>query len=131
VAAEGECVDWWSDFVRRGDENSTWLAECMWGIHPHASGGGGRAASNPHLLHLGLGNSIAYGGPTFSRTWQVMFVQDATLTVDGRPILDAGHLTVLDDPDVRAIASKYGDPDVLLAQMPARVADHLGGRGRG
>jgi hypothetical protein len=128
VKAEGECAEWWDDFItNRGDENTGWIAECMWGIHPKALGKGGRAASNPHLLHFGIGNSIPYGGPTFSRTWQVMFVQDATLTVDGEPLLDNGHLTVLDDPEVRAIAAKYGDPDELLTQEPAHVSEQLGG----
>jgi len=127
VEAEGECADWWREFVRRGDENCSWLAECMWGVHPKASGGGGRGAANPHLLHFGLGNSIAYGGPTFSKTWQVMFVQDATLTVDGEPILERGHLTVLDDPKVREVAAKYGNPEELLAQVPATLKDQFGG----
>jgi hypothetical protein len=128
VEAEGECVDWWHEFTRKGDENSSWLGECMWGVHPKASGGGGRGASNPHLLHFGLGNSIAYGGPTFSKTWQVMFVEDATLTVDGYPILQDGRLTVLADPKVRAVAAKYGDPDELLSQLPATVKDQFGGK---
>jgi hypothetical protein len=130
VKAEGECADWWNDFIARNGPDSSWLAECMWGIHPHASGRGGRGAANPHLLHFGLGNSIPYGGPTWAKTWQVMFTQDATLTVDGRPLLDGGHLTVLDDPDVRAVAARYGDPDEWLRQEPATVADQFGGAAR-
>ena len=31
-------------------------------------------------------------------------------------IVDRGHLTALDDPDVRALAAQYGDPDRLLAE---------------
>ena len=100
----------------------------MWGCHPKA-GGGGRGASNPNLLHFGLGNSIAYGGPSFSKTWQVVFMTQPTLTVDGAPLLDKGHLTVLDDPDVRAVAARYGDPDELLSQVPATLADQIGGGG--
>jgi hypothetical protein len=130
VDARGECADWWNDFLQRNDENSGWLAECMWGIHPKASGGGGRGASNPHLLHFGIGNSIPYGGPTFSRTWQVMFVTNATLTVDGTPILQDGHLTTLDEPEIRAVAARYGDPDELLSQVPAGLVDQFGGAGR-
>lgn len=129
VDAEGECADWWREFTARGDENSSWLGECMWGVHPKASGSGGRGASNPHLLHFGLGNSIPYGGPEFSKTWQVVFVQDATLTVDGEPLLDGGALTVLRDPQVRAVAEKYGDPDELLEQAPATLVDQFGGGG--
>ncbi len=127
VKAEGEGADWWNEFARKNDENCGWLAECMWGVHPKAGGGGGRGAANPHLLHFGLGNSIAYGGPTFSKTWQVMFVEDATLTVDGVVILQDGELTILSDPKVRAVAAKYGDPDELLAQVPATLKDQFGG----
>ena len=39
-----------------------------------------------------------------------------TLTVDGEVIIERGHLTALDDPEIRAIAAKYGDPDKLLKQ---------------
>ncbi len=39
-----------------------------------------------------------------------------TLTVDGELIIDRGHLTALDDPEIRAIAARYGDPDKLLKQ---------------
>ncbi|MFT5350048.1 MAG: hypothetical protein ACI9MF_000863, partial [Gammaproteobacteria bacterium] len=39
-----------------------------------------------------------------------------TLIVDGEVIIDKGHLLALDDPEIRAIAAKYGDPDTLLKQ---------------
>jgi 2,5-dihydroxypyridine 5,6-dioxygenase len=129
VEAAGECAEWWTDFIARNGPDSSWLAECMWGIHPQASGGGGRGAANPHLLHFGIGNSIPYGGPTWAKTWQVMFVQNATLTVDGDPLLEEGHLTVLDDPEIRAIAAKYGDPEEWLRQQQATLADQFGGSG--
>ena len=125
VAAKGDCADWWMDYLRRGDENTGWVAECMWGLHPKASGDGGRGASNPQLLHFGVGNSIPYGGPTFSKSWQVVFTQGATLTVDGKPLLQDGRLLTLDDPLVREAAAKYGDPDELLSQVPATVADQF------
>ncbi len=37
-----------------------------------------------------------------------------TLNLDGEILVDKGHLTVLDDPEIRRLASKFGDPDVLL-----------------
>jgi hypothetical protein len=33
------------------------------------------------------------------------------------PIIDRGHLTALDDPDVRRLAETYGDPDELLNEI--------------
>ena len=44
-------------------------------------------------------------------------------TRDGKTVrvIDKGHITFLDDPDVRALAAKYGDPDEVLqeAWIPA------------
>ena len=46
---------------------------------------------------------------------------------DGRTVklLDKGHLTVLDDPEVRALAATYGDPDKMLSVdwIPVLKAD--------
>jgi hypothetical protein len=40
-------------------------------------------------------------------------------TEDGRNIVfvDKGHMTVLDDPRLRALAAKYGDPDQMLREV--------------
>ncbi len=37
---------------------------------------------------------------------------------DGQQLryIDKGHLTLLDDPEIREIASKYGDPDEILTE---------------
>ena len=44
-------------------------------------------------------------------------------TEEGQKIklIDKGHLTALDDPEIRKIAAKYGDPDEVLqeAWIPA------------
>jgi len=44
-------------------------------------------------------------------------------TNDGKAVTvaDKGHITFLDDPEVRKVAAKFGDPDVLLreAWIPA------------
>jgi len=37
-----------------------------------------------------------------------------TLTINDKLLIDNGRLLVLDDPEVRAAASKYGNPDRLL-----------------
>jgi hypothetical protein len=38
------------------------------------------------------------------------------LYADGKPVIEDGHLLALDDPRVRQIAEKYGDPDELLRE---------------
>lgn len=44
-------------------------------------------------------------------------------------VVDRGHLTALDDPEVRAIASKYGDPDDILREEGARPIPGVNARG--
>jgi hypothetical protein len=34
--------------------------------------------------------------------------------VDGKTIIDNGHLLILDDAEVREVAKKYGDPNEVL-----------------
>ena len=55
------------------------------------------------------------------------FVTYEVLTRDGKrvKITDKGNLTTLNDPEVRALASKYGDPDRLLTTdwIPELTAD--------
>lgn len=44
---------------------------------------------------------------------------DATVTLNGRPAVEDGVLSALRDPDVRALAARYGDPTDLLENWPA------------
>jgi 2,5-dihydroxypyridine 5,6-dioxygenase len=44
--------------------------------------------------------------------------EGATVTADGKTIVDRGRLLILDDPGLREYARRFGDPDELLA--PAR-----------
>ena len=41
-------------------------------------------------------------------------IYHATYTVDGKEIVKDGRLLILDDPEIRQIAFKYGNPDELL-----------------
>ncbi len=40
-----------------------------------------------------------------------------TLVTEKGTVIENGHLTALDDPKIRKIAKKYGDPDVLLKEL--------------
>jgi 2,5-dihydroxypyridine 5,6-dioxygenase len=40
-----------------------------------------------------------------------------TLTINDKVLIDNGRLLVLEDPEVRAVASNYGNPDRLLDRM--------------
>ncbi|MBI4454266.1 MAG: hypothetical protein HY644_00015 [Acidobacteria bacterium] len=70
------------------------------------------------VMHLGFGKGWHPGADrqgqykvTWHRDIELYF---PTLTVEGRKLIDHGHLTVLDDPEIRRLAAKYGDPDALL-----------------
>ncbi len=89
-------------------------------------------------FHWGLGNELGHdpGSLGTPKKWQ-KFAEDLNLPnghdfhiqnyfitykvhlrTSGKwvTIVDRGHLTALDDPEVRALAAKYGDPDKLLAE---------------
>ena len=78
------------------------------------------------VIHLGFGvilwENRAYGvqhGYSSSHSHIHLYFPTLTVTTrDGRQIklIDKGHLTVLDDPEVRQVAAKYGDPDELLQE---------------
>ena len=48
----------------------------------------------------------------------LMFISYIVHTRDGRSVtlVDKGHLTALEDPEVRALAATYGDPDRMLSE---------------
>jgi hypothetical protein len=76
------------------------------------------------VIHIGIGlNSrrdwaVERGYPTNHFHTHLYFPTVTIETRDGRSVnvCDKGHLTVLDDPEVRAVAAKYGDPDELLRE---------------
>ncbi len=45
-------------------------------------------------------------------------IHRATIEVDGDLTIDNGRLLALDDPEVRDAASRHGDPDEILAEVP-------------
>src|SRR5574340_1573905 len=77
-----------------------------------------RAVHNhPSVTHFHLGGSLGkeYDYPYM---WHLSNeIEGATIYLDGVKLYDAGHLTVLDDSEVRNFASRYGDPDMLLSEV--------------
>jgi hypothetical protein len=90
------------------------------------------------VIHWGLGIRLWHdpSGPTESKVWSD-FTEKYNLPKDHGwhthtyfttykvrlrnankwvNILDKGHMTSLDDPEVRALASRYGDPNYLLTE---------------
>ena len=46
------------------------------------------------------------------------FLLSPTIILNGEVLFDHGRPSAFDDPMVREVASKYGDPDQLLARIP-------------
>ncbi|HEY4211659.1 MAG TPA: hypothetical protein VGM84_09285 [Steroidobacteraceae bacterium] len=121
---DGPCAEWLSDYwLQRGDENSNWLGKVALGIHPKARSPEGRGACNPAIINVGFGNSTQYGGPVFSRSWTRAYVQEPTLTADGVPVIDRGHLCALDAEPIRRLAEELGCEASALDQVPQTLAD--------
>lgn len=79
-------------------------------------------AALPRFSHgdfwICLGGDTGVGGvdPGYEHaTALFVMTQNATITVDDERILDRGKLLILDDPELRATAAQYGDPDYLLS----------------
>ncbi|MBI4444882.1 MAG: hypothetical protein HY645_03135 [Acidobacteria bacterium] len=78
------------------------------------------------VIHLGFGETLwenkVWGDkekmPTGHHHLHLYFPTVTVRKRDGSQVtlVDKGHLTVLDDPEVRRVASKYGNPDELLKE---------------
>ena len=112
---------------------SNWIEETALGTHPGLKRVPGaetfgwwaemrswNVAARAGVVHLAIGSSRSGANSQFSRQrgleiqhWDIELLSP-TLVMDGRTIISRGHLTALDDPSVREIASQHGDPDQLL-----------------
>jgi hypothetical protein len=120
---EGGAAAAW--FKKRMDRypNGNYVAEVAMGLNPKVDLVRGLGFpidteynSMSGLFHEGVGNSLAVGGPVFSKIHQDISQERATMLIDSKPFVVDGHLVVLDDSEVREVAKKYGNPDILLAE---------------
>lgn len=96
-------------------------------IHQHGSGGFEWERRRSGVIHMGFGTR--WRGP--EERWagergllyghlhiHLLFPSLVITAKNGREyrVIDHGRLTALDDPDVRELAAKYGDPDELLKE---------------
>ena len=111
-----------------------WFEELMYGVHPKAfrigykyrwEGSDAFAAwvggtRRSGVLHFGFG-----GGKDEWYRHRDLEIFFPTMTINKETIIENGRLKILDDPEVREEAAKYGDPDYLLTEkwipeMPPR-----------
>lgn len=65
------------------------------------------------IIHVGIGMAMAAPNYKVARHIDLNF---STLLADDRLVIDNGHLTAMDDPEVRSVAAQFGDPDELLTE---------------
>ncbi len=112
---------WEDDF--KNFKNANWVTECMWGFHPKVrkwkSPGimAPLASRGSGTLHFGVGNGRALGGNVVTNYHNDVVLLKPTLWLDSFKMIDNGRLKILDEPNIREIASKYGNPDVVLGEL--------------
>ena len=91
------------------------------GINPKGSPSQGVARSDfgelrpaAGVINIGIGDRAGHVPSNFNTGFIVL---NATIVVNGRVFSEHGRLAALDDPEVRKVAAKYGDPDQLLTQL--------------
>lgn len=65
------------------------------------------------VMHTSVGEGMASSNYKVIRHMDTYF---NTLVTEEETIIENGHLTALEDPRVRQVAAKYGDPDQLLEE---------------
>ncbi|MBI2371508.1 MAG: hypothetical protein HYV08_14975 [Deltaproteobacteria bacterium] len=96
-------------------------------VHLHGSGGFEWERRRSGIIHMGFGT--LWRGP--EERWaaeqgllyghlhiHLLFPTLDVITRDGTRlrVIERGHLTALDDPEVRQLAARFGDPDKLLRE---------------
>jgi hypothetical protein len=65
------------------------------------------------FLHSSVGAALENENSKLIRHFDMAF---PNLYADGKPVIVDGHLLGLDDPEVRKVAERFGDPDELLRE---------------
>lgn len=122
VEAQGEGAETLASLVA-GHEDATDVAEIAWGTNPLQTLTLGTvrnpidAERHSGTVHVGIGPSPVFGSRTTSRLHLDGLVIRPSIHLDGEPIMENGHLLVLDLSEVRELASRFGDPDELLTEQ--------------
>ncbi len=116
----GEEAKWLKERMRRY-KNGSYFCEFAWGINPRTPLQEALRVKAPDSLlfrragsfHCAVGLWPGMGVPSPFH-WDGGGLK-ATLTLNDKTVIDRGYLTMLDDRDVRELASKYGNPDDFLS----------------
>jgi hypothetical protein len=96
-------------------------------IHRHSSGGMEWERRRSGVIHAGFGTRWRGSEEVWAGEHRILYghlhvhLMFSTLTItttrgEDLRVIDKGHLTVLDDPEVRDRAASHGDPDAMLQE---------------
>lgn len=113
--------------LRRYAPDGYYMRHALIGLNPKVrSAGGTQFEREKHAgaFYFGLDGLTPQGeadrtGPGHAHC-DCQFDQP-TITLDGRPVVDNGHLLLLDDPEIHELARKFGPADILLDPNPRLV----------
>jgi 2,5-dihydroxypyridine 5,6-dioxygenase len=121
--------------LRRFSPNGYYMRHALMGVNPKVrlmNGTQFEREKHSGAFYLGIDALTSEGeidsaGPGFAHC-DCQF-DYPTITVGDTVLSDGGRLTLLDDPEVREVAAKYGPPDVLLddnarMQIPRRYSGY-------
>ncbi len=126
---EGPGTEAWARMIKE-DKKASLFSEIMWAYNPKLDLAEVWPENEPvtrrgGVLHMAMGQpaSRAQGKVEKASTHKHVHTHGVlvkpTVIVDGKHvILKEGHIMALDDPKIREIAAKYGDPDKVLAEVP-------------
>jgi 2,5-dihydroxypyridine 5,6-dioxygenase len=111
---------WFSELMQK-HANGTYFCEFAWGVNPRSPLREGLKIKAPDTLlfrragsyHCGVGLWPGMGVPS-SLHWDGGGL-NATFRLGSKTVIANGHLTMLEDKEVREVAKKYGDPDHFLS----------------
>jgi hypothetical protein len=114
-----------ADMLRRFSPNGYYLRHAFIGVNPRVRIQGGtqfEREKHAGAFYLGIDGLGRDGRPDRSAPGHAHCdcqFDRPTIEVDGSPLVTDGRLLALDDPTVREVASRYGEPDHMLDDNPA------------
>lgn len=119
----GEEARWLEELMKRYDKGN-YFCEVAIGTHPKAPIDEGLKVRAPDTIlfrhagtyHAAVGNWAWIPEADSLLHWDGGGLKP-TFTVGGETLIDRGRLLTLDDPAIRELASKFGDPDDLLSEV--------------
>lgn len=124
---EGPKTEPWQRMAEE-DEKATLFSEIMWAYNPKQSIRENWPEYEPvtrhaGVLHMAIGSPRSRGGGDPEKTSSHPLAHthclllEPTVSIDGEILIEEGRLKRLEDPEIRDLAAKYGDPDEVLAEV--------------